>query len=45
MIFPPPSNNPGSYAKDMIIAGKLIHFSTLLTKEKRSKKENTAAGF
>jgi hypothetical protein len=23
----------------MIIAGKLIHFSTLLTKEKRSKKE------
>jgi len=29
----------------MIVAGKLIHISTLLTKEKRSKKENTAAIF
>jgi len=27
----------------MIIAGKLMSFSTLLTKEKRTKKENTAA--
>jgi len=27
----------------MIIAGKLMRFSTLLTKEKRTKKENTAA--
>jgi len=29
----------------MIIAEKPMHFSTLLTKEKRSKKENTAAIF
>ena len=36
-------NNHGSHAKDIIIAGKLMHFFTLLTKEKRSKKENTAA--